>query len=111
MITRRSVAIGEVSVVRRRIDVSGATFRVRLNNHQVNLTGDYAAASMLTVAGTAWTAPRWSGDGPGGHNREGTLSFTSAGRAAGPVALRLGGLPEPVTVRWTLPQRKVEDRP
>jgi hypothetical protein len=70
MITRRSVAIGEVSVVRRRIDVSGATFRVRLNNHQVNLTGDDAAASTLTVAGTAWTAP-WSGDGPGGHTARG----------------------------------------
>ena len=71
MITRRSVAIGEVSVVPRRIDVSGATFRVRLNNHQVNLTGDDAAASTLTVAGTAWTAPRWSGDGPGGHTARG----------------------------------------
>jgi hypothetical protein len=96
----------EVSVVPQPIDGSGAAFKVQLENHQVDLTGDYAATSTLTVGETAWTAPRWAGDGPGGHHRVGTLSFTPGGAAAGPVELNLGGLPAPVTVRWTLPDNR-----
>ena len=96
----------EVSVVPQPIDSNGAAFKVQLENHQADLTGDYAATSTLTVGGTAWTAPRWAGDGPGGHHRVGTLSFTPADAAAGPVELNLGGLPAPVTVRWTLPDNR-----
>lgn len=93
----------EVRVTPRAIDATGARFSVVLDNHEVDLTGDYAAASTLTVGGAAWSGARWSGAGPGGHHRSGTLSFTAGGRATGPVELRLGGLPKPVTLRWTLP--------
>lgn len=93
----------EVRVTPRAIDAAGARFSVELDNHEIDLTGDYAAASTLTVGGKRWSSARWSGAGPGGHHRSGTLTFTSGGPAAGPVELRLGGLPSPVTLRWTLP--------
>lgn len=93
----------EVSVAPRGISASGARFAIELNNHAVELDGDYAKTSALTVGGKAWTNARWSGTGPGGHHRSGTLTFTAAGPATGPVELRLGGLPAPVTLRWTLP--------
>lgn len=93
----------EVSVTPRGIDSSGARFRLQLDNHEIELTGDYARSSALTVGGKPWTDPRWSGGGPGGHHRSGTLTFAPGGPAAGAVELQLGGLPEPVTVRWTLP--------
>ena len=92
----------EVRVTPRAIDAAGARFSVELDNHEIDLTGDYAAASTLTVGGKPWSGARWSGAGPGGHHRGGTLTFTSGGPAAGPVELRLGGLPSPVTLRWTL---------
>lgn len=90
----------DVSVTPKAIDGSGARFKITLDNHQVNLTGDYAKASSLTVDGKPWTAARWSGDGPTGHHREGTLSFAAAGPVTGSVELRIGGLPKPVTLTW-----------
>ena len=92
----------EVRVTPRAIDAAGARFSVELDNHEIDLTGDYAAASALTVGGQAWSSARWSGAGPGGHHRSGTLMFTSGGPAAGQVELRLGGMPSPVTLRWTI---------
>ena len=91
-----------VSVTPKRVDATGAVFAVELDNHSIDLDGDYATTSTLTVNGTAWTPARWSGDGPTGHHRSGTLTFTAVGAPAGVAELRLGGLPKPVTVRWTL---------
>lgn len=93
----------EVKVTPRAVSATGARFAIELDNHEIDLTGDYARASSLTVNGTAWTNARWAGDGPGGHHRSGTLSFDAAGPASGPVELRLGGLPTAVTLRWTMP--------
>lgn len=92
-----------VTITPKRVDATGAVFAVELDNHSIDLDGDYAATSTLIVNGTAWTPARWSGDGPTGHHRSGTLAFTAAGAPAGVAELRLGGLPKPVTVRWTLP--------
>ena len=92
-----------VKVTPRGVDASGARFSVDLDNHAVDLTGDYAKTSTLTVAGNPWAGARWTGAGPGGHHRSGTLTFAAGGPASGAVELRLGGLPTPVTLRWTLP--------
>ena len=99
----------EVEVTPGRVDGGTAEFTITLDNHQVDLTGDYAGTSALTVAGTKWPAGRWTGAPPGGHHREGTLIFTSrngspSGSAApsGELVLSLGGLPAPVTLRWTM---------
>ena len=91
-----------VSVTPITIDGTGARFAVELNNHEVDLKGDYATRSTLTVGRTAWSNPRWNGDGPGGHHRSGTLTFSAGGQAEGAVQLRLVGLPSPVTVHWNL---------
>ena len=91
-----------VSITPKRVDATGAAFAVELDNHSIDLDGNYATTSTLTVNGTAWTPARWSGDGPTGHHRSGTLTFTAVGAPAGVAELRLGGLPKPVTVRWTL---------
>lgn len=93
----------EVSITPRQISASGARFGIELDNHAVELNGDYAKTSTLTVNGRAWPNATWSGAGPGGHHRSGTLTFAAAGPATGAAELRLGGLPAPVTVRWTLP--------
>lgn len=100
----RTVKAGpvQVRVTPRVVDASGAQFAVELDNHEIDLKGDYAVASTLTVAGKPWPDGRWSGDGPGGHHRSGTLRFAAGGPATGPVELRLTGLPAPVTLRWTL---------
>lgn len=95
----------DVTVIPGVIDASGARFAIELDNHEIDLDGDYARTSTLSVGGRQWTSPRWSGDGPSGHHRSGTLSFASGGPAVGAVELRLGGLPAPVTLRWTLPNR------
>lgn len=94
----------EVKVTPKRIDASGATFEVDLNNHEAELTGDYAAGSSLDVAGRTWGSARWVGDPPGGHHRAGTLSFDASGPAAsGAAVLRLAGLPAPIELSWPIP--------
>lgn len=90
----------EVNVTPERLDEATAVFSVELDNHEVDLTGDYTKGSSLTVGGRAWDAPQWTGDGPGGHHRAGTLTFKSAGAPNGALVLRIAGLPSPVTVRW-----------
>lgn len=100
----RTAAAGPVEaiVTPRRLDRQVAAFSIELDNHEVELDGDYAKTSSLVVNGVRWTNPTWSGGGPGGHHRSGTLTFTAAGPATGPVALHLGGLPAPVHLRWSL---------
>ena len=92
----------EVVVTPKRLTRQGAVFAVDLNNHEMDLTGDYAKGSTLSVGGRSWGTPTWTGDAPGGHHRGGRLSFAAAGEPTGAAVLRIGGLPEPVTVRWVL---------
>lgn len=95
----------EVTVTPTRVDPAGARFAVELNNHAIDLDGDYAATSTLTVNGTRWSPAAWSGTGPGGHHRSGTLTFTATGAPTGTAQLRLGGLPAPVILTWTFSVR------
>lgn len=85
-----------------RIDAAGAEFKVVFDTHSVDLDFDVARIATLTVAGAPWTGATWSGDGPSGHHREGTVRFAAAGPAQGSAVLSLGGLPGPVTATWTL---------
>ena len=85
-----------------RIDASGAEFKVAFDTHSVDLDFDVARNATLTVADTPWTGASWSGDGPSGHHRAGTVRFAAAGPAQGAAVLNLGGLPGPVTATWTL---------
>lgn len=103
----RTVTVGEVEVTMTptRVDDAGASFAIVLDTHSVELDLDIADTATLTVDGQAWTAPAWNGAGPGGHHREGTLTFTAAGAASGDAVLTIEGLDEPATARWALPER------
>jgi len=101
---KKTTTAGPVDVVvtPKRLTRQRAVFTVDLNNHQIDLTGDYTKGSTLSVGGRSWGTPTWTGDGPGGHHRVGRLSFAAAGKPTGAAVLRIGGLPELVTVRWVL---------
>lgn len=89
-----------VAVTPLRLDAESAAFRLVLDNHDIDLTMDLAAGASLSVGLTRASAARWSGDGPSGHHREGTLSFADVGAGDGAVVLELSGLPEPVRFTW-----------
>ena len=103
----RTVESGAVTVkiTPLRIDAKGATFKLTFDTHSVELSSDVERTAHLTVGDVTWPTTSWSGDGPGGHHREGTVSFSAAGRAVGPVELQLEELPTAVSVSWTLPGR------
>ena len=98
----RTVDVGEVTVeiTPLQLDSSGATFLVAVDTHSVDLTGDLAASSTLSVGGTEWQSEGWDGAEPGGHHRQGELRFAAAGPAKGQVTLIITGLPEPVEASW-----------
>ncbi len=81
-----------------------ASFAVVFDTHSVDLDLDITDTVALTVDGQAWTDPAWEGTGPGGHHREGTLTFSAAGPANGDAVLTIEGLDEPVTAQWALPE-------
>lgn len=85
-----------------RIDAGGAEFKVNFDTHSVALDLDVARSAALAVGGSQWAGAAWSGAGPGGHHREGTLRFDPGGPATGPAVLTITGLPAPVTATWSL---------
>lgn len=99
----RIVASGEVDVKiePRRFDNQGAVFAITLDTHSVDLSADLTRAT-LEVAGVTWPVEAWSGDGPGGHHREGDLHFEAAGAVTGTARLAIPGFPKPVEVTWEL---------
>jgi hypothetical protein len=100
----RKVTIGGlvVTVTPKHVDATGAEFSVAFDTHTGAPGIDVAARSALVVGGTPWVNPAWSGDGPGGHHRFGTLRFRAAGPARGAANLSIGGLDQPLDVSWDL---------
>lgn len=94
----------QIEITPLRVDPSGAAFKVVLDNHEIDLTMNLAKGASLTVGARPWGPATWSGDGPTGHHREGTLRFPAAGAAAGQVVLSLAGFPDAVQLEWALPQ-------
>jgi len=100
----RTVASGavELQVVPEQLDESGAVFTVAMDTHEGELAADLAQTATLEVGGQPWRIRGWTGDGPGGHHREGKLRFDASGPPRGEVTLNLAGFPEPVEVTWTV---------
>jgi hypothetical protein len=100
----QTAAVGAVTVEVEpaRLDAGGAEFRVTFDTHSVALDMDMTAVTRLEVDGVAWPFLGWSGDGPGGHHRQGQLSFRSGGPATGSAHLTIVGLPGPVDMVWDL---------
>lgn len=93
----------DVTVTPVRLDAGGAEFKVAFDTHTEAPGIDVAANSALVIGGTPWTNGTWSGDGPGGHHRAGTLRFGAAGPARGAARLTISGLDRPVEANWELP--------
>ena len=93
----------DVTITPTRFGAQGATFAIVLDTHAVDLSMDLAAFAALDVDGRRWPVAGWSGDGPGGHHREGELRFDPAGAARGSVRLTIAGFPKPVEATWTIP--------
>ena len=91
-----------VKVQPRQLDVGGAVFKISFDTHSVDLDQDLTRQARLVVGGTTWPIAGWSGDGPGGHHREGELRFTAAGPATGTATLSIDGLPAAVTATWDI---------
>ena len=100
----RTVEAGSVTVKLhpRQLDSDGAVFTISFDTHEIELDQDMVRQASLVVGETPWPALAWSGDGPGGHHREGELRFTAAGPAAGIATLSIDGLPEPASATWEL---------
>ena len=100
----RTVEAGSVTIKLqpRQLDADGAAFKISFDTHEVELDQDMVRQARLVVGETPWPVVTWSGDGPGGHHREGELRFTAAGPAAGIATLIIEGLPEPVSATWEL---------
>lgn len=73
-------------------------FQVALDTHSGSLDADLQTSTLTTNLGTAGAAV-WSGAPPGGHHREGELSFTVTGTPT-QFTLDVGGLPESVQFTW-----------
>ncbi len=103
-LTARAVKAGavDVEIEPQQLDAQGATFKITLDTHSVELSTDLAKSANLEVDAVSWPVSGWIGDGPGGHHREGKLAFTPGGPAKGTARLVITGLPEPVDVSWTL---------
>lgn len=101
----RTIDAGSVTVTitPTRFDAQGATFAIVLDTHAVELSMALAASAVLDVDGQRRPAAGWTGDGPGGHHREGELRFDQAGAARGTARLTITGLPKPVEAAWDLP--------
>lgn len=97
-----TVEAGAVTVALqlRAIDSTAATIAVTFDTHSGSLDLDVARRAQLVVDGRAWPVAGWSGDGPGGHHREGRLRFTATGPVRGTATLTLDGLGGPVTATW-----------
>lgn len=94
----------QIEITPERLDATSAAFAVVLDNHEIDLTMNLAQGASLTVGARTWGPATWTGDGPSGHHREGTLTFPTGGPVAGQVVLTLAGFPDPVRLQWTLPE-------
>jgi len=94
-----------VEVSQTRVNRRGAVMTITMDTHEGALDVDLRKRSTLTVDGTRWPVASYRGDGPGGHHREGTLRFRSAGPATGLMRLTIAGLGGTAEVAWRLASR------
>ena len=80
-------------------------FQVVLDTHSQDLSDDLVkSAVLLDDKGVRHEPVSWKGAGPGGHHREGVLSFKPLGGDVGNIELRIQrpGEPSPRSFRWQL---------
>jgi len=101
----RTVQAGtvEVRMTALTLDATGAVFRVEFTTHTGSVDLDPATASQLRVNDHTVQGATWTGSGPGGHHRDGTLRFTTTVPAGAGVELRITGLPQDTVGTWSAP--------
>ncbi len=100
---------GQVEVTVTPGDLSGNAktwdFTVSLNTHSVELAEDLAQSAVLDDGQGNWIKPIvWNGDPPGGHHREGVLSFEPVSPRPSTIKLEIRGVGgvEVRTFEWQL---------
>ncbi|QQG38259.1 MAG: hypothetical protein HYS26_01775 [Candidatus Kaiserbacteria bacterium] len=80
-------------------------FKVVLDTHTGSLDRDLLETTTLSDgSGATYRASRWEGDPPGGHHREGELTFERIDPTPSRITIRindLGGVPER-TLSWDI---------
>lgn len=80
-------------------------FSIVLDTHSAELNDDLLQnATLATGDGRTLRPVRWTGAGPGGHHRQGVLTFDVAAPPSGWLELRIvrPGEPAPRAFRWPL---------
>ncbi len=91
----------DIEITPLQLDDQMGVFAIILDTHKVDLSADLTR-STLDVNGVVRPVEAWSGDGPGGHHREGELRFKSGQRPTGTVRLTLSDFAKPIEVIWEL---------
>ena len=96
-----------VKVTPKSIDLPGRLweFSISLKTHSGELSDDLVQSAALTTDdGRTLKPARWAGTAPGGHQREGVLSFEVPAPRPSAVELRIArpGESAPRTFRWQL---------
>ncbi len=79
-------------------------FDVALETHTVDLSEDLERVSVLVDDGGKEHKPTaWAGDPPGGHHRQGTLTFRAISPVPAAMELRIEIAGKPRTLEWRLP--------
>jgi hypothetical protein len=80
-------------------------FKIVLDTHSVDLSGDLAKSALLLDGADGKYAPiAWEGAGPGGHHREGVLKFNAISPQPKAIELQIQrpGEAKPRSFRWDL---------
>jgi hypothetical protein len=80
-------------------------FKVVLDTHSGDLNDDLVkTATLLDDKGGRHVPVKWEGAGPGGHHREGTLTFKAISPLPAAIELQIQrpGEPKPRSFRWQL---------
>lgn len=101
----RTLRAGDVTIkiTPRQLTERRAVFAIAFDTHSTELDLDVVKAVELRVDGIEWPNGSYTGDGPGGHHREGVLRFPAGSPPQGPVRLTVDAFGDLVTARWRLP--------
>ena len=80
-------------------------FKVALDTHSQDLNDDLVrSAALLDDKGSRHPPVKWEGAGPGGHHREGTLTFKAISPLPAAIELQIQrpGESSPRSFRWQL---------
>lgn len=77
-------------------------FSIALDTHSASLDDELDKSAVLVVDGQELAPLKWSGAAPGGHHRQGVLSFPAPAKAPSTVELRIqrAGEAAPRVFRW-----------